>query len=168
MIDKLDQEIIFELQKNARESYSKLARVLNVSEGTIRYRIRNIVGKDITKVVVLPNVWKLGYGFIGITAIQIRMEDLRKITENLSSNAHVCYLAWVTGRYDLMAIFICRSPQEFASIVEKEIATIPGILKLETFVQLDILKGGWGFIDTSGLFSSLEISPSSKPKRRTH
>jgi len=43
----------------------------------------------------------------------------------------------------LMAIIRTRSPEELSNFIEKEISTSPGILRTETFVNLDIIKEEW-------------------------
>jgi Lrp/AsnC family transcriptional regulator for asnA, asnC and gidA len=159
MIDELDRKLIVELQENGREGYVDLAKKLGVVEGTIRKRIKNLLGKNILKIVAVPNIRKLGYGFVGIVGFQIRLEDLRKAAEKLSENEHICYLAFVTGRYDLMAIVVTKSPEELSEFIEREISAIPSIMRTETFVNLDIIKGGAGLLDTAELIRNLESEP---------
>lgn len=163
MVDDLDLKLIQELQKNGRESYVDLAGRLGVVEGTIRKRIKHLLDRDIIKIAAVPNIRELGYGFTSIIGFQVRMEDLRKVAENLAQNQHVCYLAFVTGRYDLMAIVVTQSPEELSRFIEKEISAIPSILRTETFVNLDIIKGGAGLLDTIQLVRNLDTSLLKKP-----
>ena len=158
MIDKAGQKIIQELQRDGRESYSSLAKSLGIVEGTVRKRIKRLMQEDILKIVAVPNVRKLGYGFMAIMGIQVRMENLRTLMDNLVRNKHVCYLVWITGKWDLMAIVVARSSEEFSQFVEKELSVIPGVLRTETFVNLDTVKGAWGLLDTKQLISDLDIS----------
>ena len=155
MIDDLDRKLIVGLQENGREGYVTLAKKMGVVEGTIRKRIKNLVSKNLIKIVAVPNMRKLGYGFIGIAGIQVKMEDLRQVAEKLAKNEHICYLAFVTGRYDLMAIVVTQSPEELSHFIEREISAIPSILRTETFVNLDTIKGGSGLMDTIELINHL-------------
>jgi len=89
------------------------------------------------------------------------------VAENLAQRPNVCYLAFVTGRYDLMAIIMTRSSEELSQFIEKEVSALPSILRTETFVNLDIIKGGWPGLDTTQLISNIDISrPKSDKKRR--
>lgn len=157
MIDALDRKLIEELQENGREAYIDLARKLGVVEGTIRKRVKHLLDRDIIKIVAVPNVRKLGYGFVGIMGLQVRMEDLRKVADSLVNNQHVCYLTFVAGSYDLIAIILTRSPEELAQFVEKEISAIPSILRTETFINLDIIKGEPSLLDTIQLMRNLQL-----------
>ena len=158
MIDNIDLRIVKELQRNGRKSYLDLAKMVGVVEGTIRKRMKRLRDQGIIRVIAAPNLLELGYNLIAIIGFQVKMEDLRKVTDDLAQNKHVCYLCWVTGRYDLMAIIVTRSPKELSYIMEKEISTIPSILRTEIFVSLDVIKGTWGLIDTTQLIDNLDDS----------
>ena len=158
MIDELDQKLIQELQENGRQSYVDLAKKLGVAEGTVRKRIKHLLDMGLIKIIAVPNVRELGYHLISIMGLQVRMADLRKVAENLAQNQHVCYLAFVTGSYDLMAIIMTRSPEELSRFIEREISAIPSIMRTETFVNLDIIKGVGGLLDTIQLVRNLDIS----------
>ena len=148
MIDDIDQTLIQELQKDGRKSYTDLAKMLGIVEGTVRKRVKRLLGQDIIKVVAVPNVPKLGYGLISLIGFHVRMENLRQVADSIAQNQHVCYLAFVTGRYDLMAVVMTQSPQELSHIIEKEFSVIPSVTGTETFVNLDVIKGIWGLQDT--------------------
>lgn len=165
MIDELDWKLMQELQKSGRQSYVDLAKMLGVVEGTVRRRVKDLRDRNIMKIVAVPNTRELGYNFISIMGLQVRMADLRKMAENLAQKPNVCYLAFVTGRYDLMAVIMTRSSEELSHFIEKEISALPSILRTETFVNLDIIKGGWLGLDTAQLISNVEVSPPKGGKR---
>lgn len=158
MIDELDRKLIVELQENGRKGYVALAKKMGVVEGTVRKRVKNLLEKSLVKIVAVPNMRKLGYGFIGLVGIQVKLEDLRKVADTLAKNEHICYLAFVTGRYDLMAIVATQSPEELSQFIEREISAVPSILRTETFVNLETIKGGSGLMDTLELVHRLEVS----------
>lgn len=143
MLDDLDQRIIQELQRNGRRSNMDLAKMFGVAESTIRKRIKDLLDKDIIRIAAVPNPHKLGYGFISIMGLQVRMADLRQVAEMLAQKPNICYLSFVTGRYDLLAMVICRSPEELSKFMQEHISAIPSVLRTETFVNLEIIKSPW-------------------------
>jgi len=156
-IDKLDQELILELQKDGRCAYLKLAKKLSVAEGTVRNRYRKLVDHGIIKVTAVPDLNKLGYGFMGIVWMQARLADLRTVAERLAREPNVCYLANVAGRYEFIAIVLAKSAREFASFMENVVSGIPGILRTETFVALNAYKGHSNWLDTLQIINNLGI-----------
>ena len=159
MIDGLDKRLIEELQQDGRAVFVDLARKLGVSEGTIRKRLRRLIADKVMKVVAVPNLPKLGCGFLAMMGIQVRVHELRKVADHLVNNHHVCYVSFVTGRYDLLAIVMTESPEALSRFIEKEISAIPDILRTETFISLDILKGEPSLLDTVDLVKSIELRP---------
>ncbi|RLG81565.1 MAG: transcriptional regulator, partial [Thermoprotei archaeon] len=88
-LDELDIKILEKLMNNSRYKYTQLARELEVSEATIRARIKSLIERGYIEgftIVVDPS--KLGYGVmarIGIDAdvnkIQSLIEDLKELDE---------------------------------------------------------------------------------------
>ena len=159
IIDEIDREIILELQKSGRKSYMELAKMLHVSETTVRNRVKHLVDQNIITINAIPDLKALGYGFVGIIGLQIRLSDLRGVADRLAKHANVCYVANVTGRFDLITIVVTKSSEEFADFMEKEISDIPSVLRTETFVNLHVYKGQVVGLETGQLVNILDITP---------
>ncbi|MFC1955821.1 Lrp/AsnC family transcriptional regulator [Chloroflexota bacterium] len=157
-MDKLDQDIILELQKDGRQSYVDLAKLLGVTETTVRNRVKHLVDKGTIKITALPDLEVLGYRFMSIVGMQVQLADLRRVAAQLSRYPNVCYLANVTGRYELIAIIAARTSREFADFMENVVSAIPSVVRTETFVNLHIYKGQAVGLDTSNLVSHLDVS----------
>lgn len=164
MIDELDKKLITELQKDSWRSYVDLGGRLAVHEGTVRKRLIRLLDKDIIKIVAIPNLRNLGYRFVSIMGVQVSMPDLRQVVTNLAQKQHVCFVTIVTGTYDLIVIIITRSIEEYIRFCESELRTIPGILRTEGFIILDIAKGSVNLLDTTGLIHNLDTTSQVNPK----
>ena len=155
-IDELDFNLIEELQKDGRRHYVSLAKKFSVAEGTIRNRIKRLQNSGLLEIVASPNLEKLGYVFVVIMGLHVNTSDLGSIAEKLAGNVNVCYLTFITGRYDLLAIVVLKSPKELSKFIEKEVSTVPGVLGTETFVTLEVLKGRNYSLDTSQIVQSIK------------
>jgi Lrp/AsnC family transcriptional regulator for asnA, asnC and gidA len=158
MIDKLNNKLIQELQQDGRKDYVDLAKQFGVADGTVRKRIRNLSEKGIIKIVAVPNLSELGYKFISIVGLQVAMPKMREIANHLAKNPHVSFLSFTTGRFDLLAIIACRDSEEYASVWEKDISTVSGIVRTEASVTLNIIKGSGSLLDTVALIQDLDSS----------
>ena len=67
MIDNIDKRILFELEKNARIPDTQLAKIVNKSKDTVRYRIKKLeeVGILIGYTTVI-DYSKLGYSSVRV------------------------------------------------------------------------------------------------------
>jgi Lrp/AsnC family transcriptional regulator for asnA, asnC and gidA len=155
-MDELDLRLIEELQKDGRKQYVSLARKIGVTEGTIRNRLKKMEKCDLIGITAQPNLEKIGYGFTVIMGLHVKTSDLALIADKLARNRNVCYLTFVTGRYDLLAIVVTKSPQDLSRFIEKEVSTVPGVLGTETFVTLDVLKGINYCLDTRQIVTGIK------------
>ena len=165
MTDELDRKLVLELQKDGKKGYVDLASGLGVVEGTVRKRVKHLLDRNIIEIVAVPNLRKLGYGFVSILGLQVSVADMRRVATKLAQNQHVCFLAFVTGGFDLIAIVVTRSPEEYSHFWESELATIPGVLRTEAFVNLDIIKGSASLLDTIELVRNFDIPPPTKTRK---
>lgn len=76
-----------------------------------------------------------------MVGLQVRLADFVMVLDQLIKHPNVRYLAYVTGRYDYIAIILTRSSDEFAHFMESVISVMPSILRAETFVHLRVYKG---------------------------
>jgi len=159
IIDEIDREIILELQKSGRKSYMELAKQLHVSETTVRNRVKHLVDQNVITINAIPDLKALGYGFVGIIGLQVRLSDLRGVADRLAKHPNVCYVANVTGRFDLITIVVTKSSEEFADFMENVISDIPSVLRTETFVNLHVYKGQVVGLETGQLVNILDIPP---------
>ena len=156
MVDKLDRDIIIQLGKNAGLRNVALAKMLYASERTIRNRINRLLKKEIISITAIPNLEALGFGFISIMVFQVNLADLRRAAEELSKYPSVCYLANVTGRYDLIAVIFSKSQKEFYEFAANNISAVPGIIRSETFVCIEVHKGSKAGFDTTQIVNNIE------------
>ena len=55
MLDSVDQKLIQALQADGRQSNVELAKLLGLSESTVRKRIKALVSKNIIRLTAVPN-----------------------------------------------------------------------------------------------------------------
>ncbi|MCD6567353.1 MAG: Lrp/AsnC family transcriptional regulator [Dehalococcoidia bacterium] len=142
MQTRIDRKIIQELQKDGRKKYTDIAGMLGVSEGTIRNRVKVLLKQGTLKVTAVVNPQELGYTFISIIGMQVRINDLQRVGETLTQNPHVYYAAFVSGRYDILIIVMNRTPGELSDFI-KYLSAIPSIVRTETFQNLEVIKSPW-------------------------
>ena len=157
MIDKIDQELILQLQKNGRESYSDLAEKCHLSETAVRYRVKKLINEGLINITAIPNLKLLGYDFMAIVGLQVHLADLQMTADSLVKHSIVCYLANVTGRFDMIAIVVTKTTKEFADFVQEVISVMPSVSRTETFVNLNTYVGQVSGLDAASLIRNLAI-----------
>jgi Lrp/AsnC family transcriptional regulator for asnA, asnC and gidA len=154
MLDELGQQIIKELQDDARQSFREIGRKLKISEGTVRNRVKSLMTSGTMKISAIPNPEKLGFNFICVMCIEVKVGTAEKVEQLLIKSPNVYYLCGCTGTYDIIGVFLFRVPHEFDEFVKNVIANIPDITRTSTFVVMHVSRSPWEH--------NLDVTPLSK------
>lgn len=114
-LDLKDRKIITELDKNCRQSSSKIARKTGISKDVVNYRINRLVReKIITRFFAEINTAKFGY-IVYKLYLQFQNtteEDEKTILDYLYNHPKVVWTAVCSGRWDLITSFWARDVYE--------------------------------------------------------
>ncbi|AHG74480.1 transcriptional regulator AsnC [Mannheimia bovis] len=137
-IDKLDQQILRCLIKDARIPYAEMAKDFGVSAATIHVRVEKMRQAGViqsTKIVV--NEQKLGYDvccFIGI--ILKSAKDYDKVIAKLNEFDEVVEAYYTTGNYSIFIKVMTHTIEELHSVLAGKIQSIDEIQSTETLISL--------------------------------
>ena len=145
-IDQTDRAIISLLQDDARQSNAAIARVIGVSEATIRRRIKIMVEDGVVAIQAVLNPTKFGLSTSAMIGIDVQPDHLDTVAEALNVRQEVGFLGVCTGRYDLLVWTLVESLDQLREFLEGFLAKVPGVRKTETLVLLDVKKRSLGRI----------------------
>ena len=137
-IDKLDQQILHCLIKDARTPYAEMGKNFGVSAATIHVRVEKMRQAGIieaTKIVVDER--KLGYDvccFIGI--ILKSAKDYDKVIAKLNEFDEVVEAYYTTGNYSIFIKVMTHTIEELHSVLAGKIQSIDEIQSTETLISL--------------------------------
>jgi DNA-binding transcriptional ArsR family regulator len=83
VVDEVDREIIRVLQRNGRTSNTDIARVLKVTETTVRKRIARLMDEELVNVVAVPTPRAVGMTMSAIIGISVLLPSLQAVSEQL-------------------------------------------------------------------------------------
>lgn len=139
-VDDLDRQIIRILQEDGRESNVEIARLLGLSEATVRKRLDRLVSEHIIRPTVFPDLAHLGLETGTLVAFQVDLNRIGPIAERLANLPQVRSVYYTTGEYDLFIEAVFPSNRELLHFLTVEIAAIEGIRKSATFHILKRVK----------------------------
>ncbi len=145
-IDETDRKIMGLLQEDARQSNAAIARIIGVSEATIRRRIKIMVEQGTLSVRAVPNPLSFGLTTTAIIGVDVQPDTLDSVADAMNERAEVGFLAVSTGRYDLISWVLVKDLDELRNFLEAFLAKVPGVRKTETLVLLDVKKRSLGRI----------------------
>lgn len=130
-IDEVDLAIVAELQKNGRSSNREVARVLGLSEGTIRQRLRKLEATKAIRLGLVTDASALGQTAAAYIRIKARPRQAADIARNIAHLPSCAFVGLTVGRFDVVAFISANSREELIAVVDSEIAAMDGILKLD-------------------------------------
>ena len=138
-IDGIDKKILRALIEDARTPILEIARHIGISGAALHQRLRKLEKSGLiagSKFVINPKM--LGYktmAFIGIFLDKAMnnpdaVRRLKKIPEVLE-----CH--YTTGNWSILIKILCKDNEHLMHLLNKEIQTIPGVSRTETFISLE-------------------------------
>ncbi|MFH4963503.1 Lrp/AsnC ligand binding domain-containing protein [Gaetbulibacter sp. M235] len=138
-IDGIDKKILRALMEDARTPILEIARNVGISGAAIHQRLRKLEKSGLisgSKFVINPKI--LGYttmAFIGIYLDKAMsnpeaVKQLKKIPEVLE-----CH--YTTGNWSVFIKILCKDNAHLMHLLNKEIQSISGVSRTETFISLD-------------------------------
>lgn len=144
----LDIALIQALQRDGRASFRELGRRLGVSERVVSARYLELMEMNAVRVTAVVNPLTLGWR--AMAWLGIRIADgarLERAAAELGELPELSYLVVASGRYDLMAELVCRTPDELLATLTGRIGAIESIASVELFHYLRLLypttAGAW-------------------------
>lgn len=126
-LDEIDRKILNMLQNDARTSFAFIARESQVSEATIRFRVKKLIAKGIIiRFIALLDPRKIGLSVTAIIMAKVDASLLEEAFEQLASLDETNHVFQSTGEYDIIAVVNARDMMHLSDI-RKRVKMIPGI-----------------------------------------
>jgi len=115
-LDIKDRKLLHELEINARQTNSSIAKKIGVSKDTVGYRIKQLEDKKVIRGYrAVINMHKLGYTLFRtyLNLIDYSKEDLNKIINYLVKNKSSWWISRQDGSWGFTFAFWAKSNEEF-------------------------------------------------------
>lgn len=143
-LDRIDQSIIRELQKNSRITVTELASRVGLSKTPCQVRMRRLEEHEyITGYTALVNQTKLGLSHIAFAQVTLNdtssgaLTAFNKAVQNVSA-VEQCHM--IAGNFDYLLKVRTRNMQEYRQVLGEEISALPHVLQTSTFVVMENVK----------------------------
>ena len=118
-IDEIDKKIIEILEKNARTPFTKIAKLLNISESAVRKRVKKLEDRKIIKGYKAEiNYKNIGYKIVWV-GLDVKAENIVNIIESLKNFDEIKNFYLSSGDHDIMIEFIYKEQEELNDLIKK-------------------------------------------------
>lgn len=121
-MDLKDRKILYELDKNARESLTQIGKIVQMSPESVRYRVNNLIKEGTIKyfLTVIDSA-KLGASYYDIF-LKLQNVDAKKKKEVISfftNSPNVTWMADIEGIFDIAMIIMVQNQLELQQLIEQ-------------------------------------------------
>ena len=148
--DEMNRKIVQILRGDGRTPFSDIAQRLNVSEGTIRNRVSAMKGAGVLQIVAITDSAAREYSTEAILGIKVSPgTDPETVANRLKQIDDIVYVAWVSGRYDLLVEVISSNETSLVKLLSthvhgcEDIASTEVMTGLKNFKNQFLLKRNW-------------------------
>src|SRR3989344_375252 len=122
LLDWKDKKVLRELDKNARQPYSEIARKTRISKQIVIYRLNNMVERGIVKsFITFIDVKSLGYTFYDafFKLKYCSQEEEAEIIQSISQMPEIGWFISTRGEWNLVICMLAKSPEELNETLDK-------------------------------------------------
>lgn len=139
-LDELDHAILNLLEQNGRMSNREVGRALNISEGTVRLRLKKLVENKAMRLGLVTDMEATGYQASAHIRIKVVSGSARQVADEIAKLDSCTFSALTLGRFDIIAVFVAKTRADIADIVENQVGKIKGIGVLDIQEPIGIQK----------------------------
>ena len=139
-IDDKDADIIEALRRNPRASNVEIARIMGVSEGTIRRRLSRLLDEGAIEIRVASAECPTETPFGAIIEITVRPDSLDEVLERARALDETRFVASIAGGCDIIARIEVEDAASLNRILADRVRPIPGLERAETRIILNAAK----------------------------
>jgi len=143
-LDRTDQHLLAELQRDGRMSNRDLAEKVHLSESACLRRVRALEEAGVidryTAVVSQAKVGLPGNVFVSITLNRQEQRDLAAFEAAVKRVPEVmeCYL--MTGQQDYLLRVVVSDPSDFERLHSQHLTSLPGVARVQSSFALRTVR----------------------------
>jgi Lrp/AsnC family transcriptional regulator for asnA, asnC and gidA len=139
-LDDLDRRIVEKLARDARVSNRQIAAELQVTEGTIRSRIKRLQAERLIQFTVVTDFRLAGSPNLVMIGIQADPSRVATLAQQLADVKEIGCVVVLLGRYSLLAIGLFTSIEQLNDLITSRIRSLEGVRDVETSISVHNVK----------------------------
>jgi len=147
-MDDIDIKLIHLLQEDATLSSEELGKLLFVSSGTVRRRVRHLTQVGAIRIIAVVDPEKVGETLPVLMTMDANKRQWDAVVEELSRQPQVKWVTKTNGHHNVVLGARFISMDNFTQFLHEIIEANENIFEYETFVALELItrRGKYGTV----------------------
>ncbi len=138
-IDGIDKQILIELTTNSRTPILEISRKIGISGAAIHQRIKKLNDSGLIaghQLKINPKV--LGYSTLAFIGVYFdKAERNSDAIKKMKTIPEILECHYTTGNWSVLIKIICKNNEHLMTLLNKQIQSIEGVSRTETFISLE-------------------------------
>ncbi|WP_235015278.1 Lrp/AsnC family transcriptional regulator [Oceanicoccus sp. KOV_DT_Chl] len=139
-LDDIDYQIIALLRKDGRMPYRALAKLVGVTETTVRARVRRLEESDTMRVVAVTDYEAVGFDLMLAVGLQVEGRPADEVARDLAAFKEVFSACQVVGSLDIELLVVARDQQQLSEFLSGRLSKVAGVRRIFPALAMDVLK----------------------------
>jgi Lrp/AsnC family transcriptional regulator for asnA, asnC and gidA len=132
VLDQVDKEIIALLKRDGRMSNREIGRALDVSEGTVRNRLRHLFDAKAVQLAAVIGASASGLSAAAFVRMTVAPAKARQVAIEAATCAEAPFVGLAAGRYNVIVLVAVRDREELARFIHGKLALLDGVVAVDT------------------------------------
>jgi len=139
-LDELDHKIIEAFSRDGRASNRQIALELDVTEGTIRTRVKRLQRRGLIQFTAVRSFKFAGSPNLVMMGIYADQSCVPELANVLAAMPEIGCVVVLLGRYNLMAMGLFTTLEQVDDLINTRIRYLPGVKHVETSIAIHNVK----------------------------
>lgn len=138
--DPLDTRIVDLLARDGRTSNREVGRVLGISEGAVRKRLKRLESLGAARVAAVVTPRALGLSITAFVRIATAPAATRAVAQAAMEVEHITFVGLATGRFNVLTAVTAADRRHLGEIVDAHMRRWAGVVSIEVVEILSVAK----------------------------
>ena len=129
--DEVDEQIMQLLRDDGRLSNREVARRLEISEGTVRQRLKKLEDAHAIRMGIVVDPFRLGVGFTASIMLAVEPSCLEHVLDALARLSEVSYVASITGQFNVFVLIVAQDIVAARSLIDSQVELAACVHRME-------------------------------------
>ena len=139
-LDELDHKIIEAFGRDGRASNRQIAMELEITEGTIRTRVKRLQRRSLIHFTTVRSFRFAGSPNLVMLGIYCDNVRVPEIADALAAMPEISCVIVMLGRYNILAMGLFTSVEDVDNLLTSKIRRMPGFKRVETSIAIHNVK----------------------------
>ncbi|KWX69079.1 Lrp/AsnC family transcriptional regulator [Mycobacterium sp. NAZ190054] len=144
-LDAIDRKILKELQTDGRRAFRDIARQLDVTEGTVRGRVKRLRDARVLQILGYIDPSVLGYGIMVVLLIKVAPASHAEAIKALTAWPDTTWVSTTVGRSNIYVQMFCKDSESLYQLLATGLGDIDGIIDVDVIQEVKVHKAEYHY-----------------------